>query len=560
MRQKIRLYSGLVLMAFLTTHLLNHVGGIVSLQTMDQWRPYMSGLWGHFFLGSILIVAFTLHIGNALYSIYVRSTVKMQAWEAAQLGFGLAIPILLASHFAGAFIGQIVYDYDPTYQWVVTYFWAIEPGQGVLQGLGMTVAWIHGCIGMHYWLRLKAWYPKYRFLFATSAVAVLCLSGSGFIAAGIESIILAQESVWIRESFETMGMPSAAAQSVGGWISAAYWIAAGAALLPFVLRLMMLWLMKLDKKPVASTPTGLSCKVGTGATLLEALRAQGIAHAAVCGGRGRCTTCRVRILEGLSELAGPNGLEAAALKRISAPDGIRLACQIKPQSDMKYAPLLPPDASASDGRRPGGLEGQEQPVTAMFVDLRGSTKLGEDKLPYDVLFILNQFFAEMTAALRETNGHYAQFAGDGLLALYGLDKSNPVDGIRDAIKGAVAMQRRLSNLNESLSSELSHPLEIGIGINFGDAIVGLMGPPNAQLMTAIGDTINTAARLENQSKQHEGATIFAKEAIVAADLTINPEHLHAAELRGRQGIVEYYALPDLSLFDGHINETALSNV
>lgn len=560
MRQKIRLYSGLVLMVFLTTHLLNHIAGIVSLQTMDVWRPYLSGVWGAPPLGILLVMAFVLHIGNALVSVYQRSTIKMQSWEALQLGFGLAIPVLLASHFTGAFIGQIAYQYQPTYQWVVTYFWAVQPGQGVLQGLGMTVAWIHGCIGIHYWLRLRPWYPSYRFLFATCAIAILCLSGSGFIAAGIESIILAQESVWVRESFETMGMPSAAAQSVGGWISAAYWIAAGAALLPFVLRLIRLWLMKLDKKPVASTLTGLSCKIGAGATLLEALRDQGIAHAAVCGGRGRCTTCRVRILEGLAELAIPNELEATALKRIAAPDGIRLACQIKPQSDMKYAPLLPPDASASDGRRPGGLEGQEQAVTAMFVDLRGSTKLGEDKLPYDVLFILNQFFAEMTEALRETNGHYAQFAGDGLLALYGMDKTNPIEGIRDALKGAIAMQKRLSNLNESLSSELSHPLEIGIGLNHGDAIVGLMGPPNAQLMTAIGDTINTAARLENQSKQHNGATIFSKGTIDAVGLKIASDYLHAAELRGRKGIVEYYALPDLSLIDGHMNEMASSNV
>lgn len=559
MRQNIRLYSGLILMAFVTTHLINHIGGIVSLQTMDDWRPYLSGVWGTFYLGTILIAAFILHIANALYSIYIRSTLKMQLWEALQLGFGLAIPVLLASHFTGAFIGQIAYQYDPTYQWIVTFFWTVEPGQGVLQGLGMTVAWIHGCIGIHFWLRLKRWYPSYRFLFATIAISILCLSGSGFIAAGIESIQLAQESVWIQESFKTMGMPSAAASAVGVWLDYAYWVAAGTVLLPFLLRLIRLWLMKLDKKPEATTPTGLTCKIGTGATLLEALVDKGIPHAAVCGGRGRCTTCRVRILDGLQNLAEADELEAKALKKISAPEGVRLACQIKPANDIKYVSLLPPDASASDGRRPGGLEGQEQSVTAMFVDLRGSTKLGEDKLPYDVLFVLNQFFAEMTAALKETNGHYAQFAGDGLLALYGLNKADPIDGIRDAIRGAVAMHRRLAGLNESLASELAHPLEIGIGINYGDAIVGLMGPPDSQLLTAIGDSINTAARLENQSKQHEGATIFSEDAIMAAGLSVEEELLHEAQLRGRQEFVKYFAIPDLESIASQVNRTPQSN-
>lgn len=559
MRQKIRLFSGLVLMAFVTTHLLNHIGGIDSLQTMDSWRPYLSGLWGNIVLGPILIVSFILHIGNALYSIYIRSTLKMHAWEAMQLGFGLSIPVFLASHFTAAFIGQIAYQYNPTYQWVVTFYWAVDPVAGVLQGLGLCVAWIHACIGIHYWLRLKPWYQSYRYTLATAAIAMLCLSGSGYIAAGIEAMTLAEDATWIRESFATMGMPSEAPAKVGLLLKYSYWTVAGFILAPFILRQIRIWLTSLKTKPVATTPNGRQCKIESGATLLEALRAQGIPHASVCGGRGRCTTCRVRILEGLAEISSPNDLEATALKRISAPDGIRLACQIKPESNLKYLALLPPDASATDGRRPGGLEGHEQPITAMFVDLRGSTKLGEDKLPYDVLFILNQFFAEMTAALRETRGHYAQFAGDGLLALYGMEQSDPVEGIKDAIRGAVAMQKRLANLNENLSSELPHALEIGIGINFGDAIVGLMGPPNAQLMTAIGDTINTAARLESQSKQHDGATILSKSAIEAAELTVDSTYQHSATLRGRQEVVDYFALPNLDVLYSQLNNLADSN-
>ena len=129
--------------------------------------------------------------------------------------------------------------------------------------------------------------------------------------------------------------------------------------------------------------------------------------------------------EGLDRLPEPSGLEARALARISATPGIRLACQICPTANISVMPLLAADASAADGHVRGGIEGSERLITVLFVDMRGSTQLGEAKMPYDLLYILNQFFQEMNKALESTNGHYAQFAGDGLMALYGLNASNP---------------------------------------------------------------------------------------------------------------------------------------
>src|SRR5271154_7444794 len=157
-----------------------------------------------------------------------------------------------------------------------------------------------------------------------------------------------------------------------------------------------------------------------GATVLETLRANGIPHASVCGGRARCTTCRVLVTKGLDQLPAPTGLEAKALARIGATPGMRLACQIRPSADIAVMPLLAADANAADGTVRGGLGGSGRLITVVFVDLRGSTTLGEARLPYDVLFVLNQFFHEMTKALKSSNGHYPQFTGDGLMALYGL--------------------------------------------------------------------------------------------------------------------------------------------
>jgi adenylate cyclase len=187
-------------------------------------------------------------------------------------------------------------------------------------------------------------------------------------------------------------------------------------------------------------------------------------------------------------------------------------------------------------------------VVAMFVDLRGSTRLAESRLPYDVVFIMNQFFAEMYAALRATNGYYAQFRGDGLLALYGLE-SDIAQACRDAMRGAAEMQRRLELLSQSLKSELAEPLKIGIGAHAGVAIVGTMGPPEAPIYSAIGDNINIAARFEGMTKAYECVLVVSAETLAQAGLDPRNAPLHRVRVRGRNERMSVYAISDArSLF------------
>ena len=250
--------------------------------------------------------------------------------------------------------------------------------------------------------------------------------------------------------------------------------------------------------------------------------------------------------KGLDQLAAASDLEAAALSRIGASGGLRLACQIRPTADISVMPLLAADASAADGTVRGGLEGSERLITVVFVDMRGSTTLGEAKLPYDVLFILNQFFHEMTKALVATNGHYSQFTGDGLMALYGLYAADPKTGAADALRGAREMLTRLDQLNFQLRGDLREPLRIGIGIHFSEAIVGAMGPPRSQIITAIGDTINTCARLESLTKDYDCVVILSRQAAEAAGLKLEGRELHQAPVKGRMDPVEFYALQTLA--------------
>jgi adenylate cyclase len=299
---------------------------------------------------------------------------------------------------------------------------------------------------------------------------------------------------------------------------------------------------RLRRPPTLTHSSGRTMPILPGATVLETLRENGIPHASVCGGRARCTTCRVMVTRGLAALPAPAVLESKALARIEAPNGLRLACQIRPTADLTVMPLLPADATPAQCSVRGGLEGSERLITIVFVDLRGSTTLGEAKLPYDVLFILNQFFTEMTKALDATNGHYSQFTGDGLLALYGLNARDPTTAPAEALRGAREMLARLDQLNRRLAGELTQPLRIGIGMHFAEAIVGTMGPPRSQIITAIGDAVNTAARLEGLTKEYDCALVLSRRVAEAARLDLSGQQLHAVAVKGRVEKVEFYAL------------------
>ena len=185
-------------------------------------------------------------------------------------------------------------------------------------------------------------------------------------------------------------------------------------------------------------------------------------------------------------------------------------------------------------------------ITVMFVDLRGATILGEAKLPYDLLYILNQFFDEMIKALTATNGHYSQFTGDGLMALYGLNAKNPAIGAADALRGAREMLARVAQLNSRLRGDLPQPIRIGIGIHFSEAIVGAMGPPGSQIITAIGDTVNACKRLESLTKEYDCAVVVSRRAADMAGLDVKGRKLHQALVAGRAQTVEFYALKTLA--------------
>jgi adenylate cyclase len=293
-------------------------------------------------------------------------------------------------------------------------------------------------------------------------------------------------------------------------------------------------------------PAGRTVIAPVGLTVLEASRLGGIPHASVCGGRGRCSTCRVRIEGGIETLPAARPEEQRVLDRVGAPPGVRLACQLRPVRDVAVAPLLPATAGPTQAAPRGdGRGGREQEIAVLFADLRGFTGMAENKLPYDVVFVLNRYCEVIGGAITAAGGVPNQFSGDGVMALFGVDRGAE-EGCRRALTAARAMVAGIATLNGELAVELPTPLRIGIGIHTGPAIVGRMGYGDSAQLTAIGDTVNVAARLEQLTKEYACALVMSEDVGTRAGIDVSALPRHELTVRNRAGVLAVRTVDDVT--------------
>jgi adenylate cyclase len=539
----LRLISGLTLFSFVVCHLAAHCLLLVSIYPVAQHTLIaLMAPWQTAAGTATLASAALAHYCRALWSIYSRRSLRLPTWQWMQLGMGLCIPPLLMFHVIGTRIAELALGVKTFYAIVLAWYWVMSPWYAAIHATALLVVWTHACIGIHFWLRNKPWYGGLRRPFGAIALLLPTLALAGFVSAGNQIRNEAQEKPgFVSQMRERAGLSDAASMAVYRMAVIGWSLHVALVLLAFAGRAARA-AMSAGRLPLLTVPSGRTVPIRSGATVLETLREHRIPHASACGGRARCTTCRIRVTRGLEALPRRQWLEATALDRIQATADTRLACQLRPNADLSVVPLLPPDVGAAGEPVHFGLEGTERPITVMFVDLRGSTQLAETKLPYDVVFILNQFFHEMSSALAASEGRCAHFMGDGLMALYGLGAKDPASGTIQALRGAREMLSRVERLNRSLGPDLPRPLQIGIAIHFSEAIVGLMGPTGSKTIGAVGDTVNTAARLERLTKEYDCPLVLSRQAAEAAGIDLTDHALHESQVEGRTRAVQFYAL------------------
>jgi adenylate cyclase len=289
-------------------------------------------------------------------------------------------------------------------------------------------------------------------------------------------------------------------------------------------------------------PDGRWIEVPHGFTVLEASQRLGVPHTSICGGKGRCSTCRIRVQADPGALPPPSLDEQRVLRAIRAPPNVRLACQLRPRGRVAIVPLvLSSKVRRVQFRAPVHAEAREQEIVILFADLRDFTQLAETRLPYDVVFILNRYFEEMGQAIEAAGGQVDKFIGDGLMALFGLDMSSP-QASNQALVAARLMSLRLAELNCALAPNLDIPLRMGIGIHKGPAIVGEMGYGRTRSLTALGDTVNVASRLQALSKSHQCELVVSEDLLRSAGLDLPDEARREMEIRGRGAPIALYMI------------------
>ena len=489
---QLRLWSGLVLFAFAATHLLNHALGLVSLEAMQAWQDIRLSVTRSLIGTLVLCLAALMHTGFG-----IAHFVRLRTWRVGlrglvQLLFGLLIPLLLIRHVLGTRGAHEWFGVTDNYTYAL---WAMWPGEGVRLALLIALVWIHGCIGIHMWLSPKPWYSRNLWALNGLAVLIPSLAYAGYVSAGrmlhlrggVSSPFNAAQYAELKQNFlfGSYSYFTILAAATGVW-------------------LLLQMCTKMGARVTVRYAHGPTISAARGLSLLEISQMNRIPHASVCGGRARCSTCRVRVLEGLDQLPAASVTEQQVLRRVGAPTNVRLACQLRPTADLTISTLLP--ANFEPGQTNGFDKyhwGIEREVTLLFCDLRGFTKMSEGRLSFDVVFLLNQFLGRMAEAVEDSGGFVDKFMGDGIMAIFGME-TTPAEGARRAIAAARAMGGVLDSLNQSLHEELPEPLSMGIGIHSGPAILGRIGAAHrtesVARLTALGETVNIASRLEQITK------------------------------------------------------------
>jgi adenylate cyclase len=531
--RQVRLACGLVMFAYIFSHFFNHALGNVSYALMETWLTFHIWWWRIPIVNVTLYTAAAIHFSLGLWALYQRRHFRYTIAELTQLLLGLSIPLWLASHFGVVRVAGWVFGRDPVHYAAPLFaYWVLRPHMIAVQFALLTIAWTHGCIGLYFWLRLKPFFKWAAPILLAIAVLLPPLAMIGAHHGAEEVTVLAKDPQWRAQHIKPLPPPQ---RAVIDEITLFYFpIGYAAALaLVFVARGVRT-LRERRRGMVTVSYPDKQVRVPKGLSILEASLRFKVPHASVCGGRARCSTCRVRVVSDRTALPRPSRREAFVLNRVGAGDpSIRLACQLRPQTDVAVIPVLPPHIGADFVRNRRRINiGEERYVVSMFVDMRGSTKLSEERLPFDIVFLINRFVDAASQAVTDAGGQPNQFVGDGVLALFGLDVDRAT-ACRQALRAAALVASNVAYLNHQFATEVRDPIQYGIGIHAGEVIVGDIGFRDHTIFTALGDAVNVAARLQDMTKTLECCAVISEEVASTAGVALDTLKRHRVEIRGR---------------------------
>jgi adenylate cyclase len=487
MRRDLRLASGLVLFTYVAAHLVNHTLGLVSVVVAERGLAVTLALW-HSLPGTVILYgAAGIHLALAFDAIYARRTLRMAPLDLLRIVLGLGIPTLLIGHAVGTRLAWELYQQSPQYERVVWSLWATD-GQGRQLAL-LVPGWLHGCLGVHLAFAQRPLYQRlHRWLFA-AALMLPVVAGLGFLSMGRE---LAADPALRAHLDATIALrPERSAVLIGvrETLLAVYFSAIAAV---FAAREIRALVERRSRTLVSIEYPQRTLSVPRGWSVLEASRSHHLAHLSLCGGRARCSTCRVQVTQGEDRCPPPGPAEQATLARIQAGAGVRLACQLRPQGDITVVPLL--GARHRAPARALIATAVEQDVVLVCVDWRNRGAIARQVLPQDAVFLSRLFSETAALVVHAAGGTECDPSAGSTVAAFGIGVDLPV-ACRSALAAAHSIDHALSDLASRWKGDFGVVPDFALCVHVGPAAIGEIGVEVSRRFTAAGPAVDTALRL-----------------------------------------------------------------
>ena len=512
LRRNLRMASGLILFTYIGAHLLNHALGLVSLGAAEAGMEYAVEVW-YSLPGTILLYgAFATHFMMALIAVYERRTFRLPPLELLRIVLGFTMPILLIGHAASTRLAYDLFGLSSDYTRVVGLLFATGT-QGWQLGL-MAPGWLHGCLGLHFAFNRRWWYRQFRFVLFSVALLLPVLAALGFIAMGKELVANTDAAAAVREYLS----PDNAVQrlAIAQWkdnLLNWYYSIIGAA---FIAREIRNLVERRRKHLVSLSYPGRIVRVPRGWSVLEASRSFHLPHASMCGGRARCSTCRVSVTAGQEFCPPPANDEQETLKRIGASPDVRLACQLRPKGDISVVPLVRTARPVYRAAAP--QRSREREIIVLFCDFRNRADLAADLLPQDLLYVLTLYVEGIGNAIRASGGTLSYVEFDSICALFGHDGG--ANAAQGALRAAGAIEGVIADLNNRLGRQPDNRLKITVSIHGGHAAIGEIGASEPPMLMAIGEAIDVANDLRKAAAERGKA--FAISEAVYTEAALSP--------------------------------------
>jgi len=511
-RRELRFASGLVLFAYITVHFVDHALGLVSIDLAEAALHVSVVVWQSAPGTLLLYGAAAIHVALAFLAVYERRTLRMPPAQALRIALGFGMPLLVIGHVVATRMATERFGLTPTYARVVWTLWTSD-SEGRQLAL-LAPGWVHGCLGLDFALGRHVLWQRLRPLLFGAALLLPVLAGLGFLSMGRELDVLATNPAWLQ-SAEVVD----AAQRI--WLGrlrdlalATYLALVG---LVFAARSVRARVERQRRSVIEIAYPHRTIDVPRGWSVLEGSRSFGLPHLSMCGGNARCSTCRVRVVAGAANCPPPSAIEQRTLRRIDAPDDVRLACQLRPVGDVAVVPVLDPAFAFGAGRdaQPPVVERDVALLCVRIVAWRSCRDSPHS--PHDVLYALNRVLAVVGDAIGAAGGLCGRLDNDGGTAIFGVT-TDRATACRQALGAAAEIDRGLTALGQRLAREVGFVPAFALAVHVGASAVGPVGYGRERARDAVGETVQAAHALREHAARHGMRFALSRAAAEAAGI------------------------------------------